>query len=314
MPVQFVGIDVSKDWLDVASLDGAHERYSNDRQGVDAIVAWLQGSGDVQRVVLEASGGYERLVVAALLAARLPVSVVNPRQVRDFAKATGRLAKTDRIDARVLAEFGHAIRPPLRPFPDDSSQKLQETLARRGQLIEMRTMESNRFQQARDPRVKNDVRAVLQFLDQRLNDIDDDIDKLIQDSPAWQVKADLLKSVPGVGPQTARVLVAELQELGTCSRQSIAALVGVAPMNNDSGTHKGKRVILGGRASVRCALYMATLSAIRYNPIIRTYYQKLRDAGKPFKVAMIASLRKLLTILNAILREQKPWREIPQTT
>jgi len=313
MTAQFVGIDVSKEWLDVAFLEGPSQRVSNDPQGLQALLKKFQDLV-VERVVLEATGGYERLVVATLAAAELPVVVVNPRQVRDFAKATGKLAKTDRIDARVLAAFAHAVRPPVRELPGESGQKLQETLARRSQLIDMRTMESNRLKQARDKRVQADVQAVIAFLNKRLKDIDDDLDQLIRESPAWQEKVDLLKTVPGVGPQTARTLVAELPELGDCSRQAIAALVGVAPMNRDSGKQRGKRMIIGGRGRVRTALYMATLSATKHNPIIRHYYQKLRSAGKPFKVAMVASLRKLLTILNAIVREQKSWQPNLQTT
>jgi transposase len=311
MNAQFVGIDVSKDWLDVARWEGPIQRFSNDPQGVQSLLNDIQ-SLPLERIVLEATGGYERLTVATLAAAKLPVVVVNPRQVRDFAKATGKLAKTDRIDAQVLAHFAHAVQPPIREFPSECGQKLQETLLRRGQLIDMRTMESNRLKQARDKRVQADVQSVIDFLDKRLKDIDDDLDQLIRESPAWQEKVDLLKTVPGVGPQTARTLVAELPELGDCSRQAIAALVGVAPMNRDSGQQRGKRMIVGGRSRVRTALYMATLSATRHNPIIRDYYQKLRAAGKPFKVALVAALRKLLTILNAMIREKKSWQPKPQ--
>jgi transposase len=313
MTAQFVGIDVSKEWLDVAFLEGPGQRVSNDPEGLQTLLEKLQGLV-VELVVLEATGGYERLAVATLAAAKLPVVAVNPRQVRDFAKATARLAKTDRIDAQVLAAFAHAVRPPVRELPSEFTQKLQETLVRRSQLIEMRTMESNRLKQARDKRVQTNVQAVMAFLHKHLQEIDDDLDQLIRESPAWQEKVDLLKTVPGVGPQTARVLVAELPELGDCSRQAIAALVGVAPMNRDSGKQRGKRMIVGGRGRVRTALYMATLSAIKHNPIIHHYYQKLRSAGKPFKVAMVASLRKLLTILNAMLREQKSWQPKLQST
>jgi transposase len=313
MSEAFVGIDVAKDWLDLQVLNGPAQRFANDSQGLQALVHSLRGLA-LERIVLEASGGYERLAAATLVAAQMPVVVVNPRQVRDFAKALGKLAKTDRIDAQVLAEFAHAIRPPLRTRPDESERKLQETLARRSQLLTMRTMESNRLQQAQDERVRADVKAVVAFLNQRLKALDHDLDQLIQQSPAWQEKIDLLQTVPGIGPQTARALVAELPELGACSRQALAALAGVAPMNRDSGAHRGKRTILGGRPRVRTALYMATLSATRCNPLIQAHYKKLRAAGKPFKVALIACLRKLLTILNAIVREQTTWQPIPQTS
>jgi transposase len=262
----------------------------------------------VNRIVLEATGGYERPLVAELLVAKLPAVVVNPRQVRDFAKALGKLAKTDRIDAEVLARFAQAVQPELRSLPNAAEQQLKETLARRQQLLAMRTMESNRLQQASAVTVRKDVKSVLEFLDKRLGRIDDELEQLIKQSPAWQEKARLLKSVPGVGEQTARVLIAELPELGTCSRQQIAALAGLAPMNCDSGKWRGQRHIQGGRAIVRSSLYMATLSAIRRNRLLRPYYVRLRSTGKCGKVALTACMRKLLTILNAMLRDQQPWR------
>ena len=307
MSEEFVGIDVSKDWLDVHLLiQGDAERFENGPDGHLALVQRLSML-PVERIVLEATGGYERLVVAELAAAKLPVVVVNPRQVRDFAKALGKLAKTDEIDAEVLARFAAAVRPPLRPLPNESEQKLRETLARRGQLIGMRTMESNRLKQAHSKKVRADVESVVAFLNQRLQAIDKNLDELIKESPAWQEKTDLLKTVPGVGDQTARTLVAELSQLGMSSRQEIAALVGVAPMNRDSGQLRGKRMTIGGRANVRIALYMATLSATRFNPRIRAHYQHLRQAGKQAKVALVACMRKLLVILNAMLRDQQPW-------
>jgi transposase len=268
----------------------------------------------VERIVLEATGGYERLVVTALMVAGLPVVVVNPRQVRDFAKALGKLAKTDRIDAEVLARFAVAVRPALRPLPDESEQKLRETLARRSQLMGMRTMELNRLQQAHASQVRRDVQAVVSFLDKRLRAIDKELDELIKGSPIWQKKVELLKTVPGIGEQTARTLIADLSELGSCSRQQIAALVGVAPLNRDSGTLRGRRMTWGGRRAVRQALYMATLVASRFNPVIRSHYERLRQAGKKAKVALVACMRKLLTTLNAMLREQKPWKNLAVVT
>lgn len=313
MTSSYVGIDVSKDSLDAALLVGQEgdeaiaERFDNTSAGRRALVERLN-SRAVERVVLEATGGYERLAVAELAAAGLPLVVVNPRQVRDFAKALNLLAKTDRIDAWVLARFAQRIRPPERALPDADGLLLKDLLARRAQLIEMRTMEANRLGQARSKRIAQDVEAALAFLDRRLEKLDDELDDRLRRSPVWQEKLDLLKTVPGIGPQTARTLVVELKELGDCSRQAIAALVGVAPMNRDSGTLRGRRMIVGGRSVVRSALYMAALSATRWNPTIRAHYAKLRAAGKRFKVALVACMRKLLTILNAILRERKPWR------
>ncbi len=309
MNAKYVGIDVSKQTLDLQVLEGAQQQFPNTPEGLQALLALLKAQ-PLERVALEATGGYERLLVAALLSAGMPVVVVNPRQVRDFAKALGLLAKTDKIDAQVLARFAQMVQPPQRPLPDEHTQKLRELLARRAQLIEMRTMETNRKQQAHSARVIKDLLSSIEFINKRLKRLDDEIDDEIQQSPTWQKNVELLQTAPGVGPQTARTLIVELPELGRCSRQQGAALVGVAPINRDSGQHRGKRMIMGGRSVVRTALYMATLSAKRVNPAIRDYYQKLRAAGKPFKVAMVACMRKLLTILNAMLREQKPWQPI----
>lgn len=305
----FVGIDVAKDWLDVHRLpDAACHRFPNEPQGHQQLIQWLSGH-QVQRIVLEASGGYERLVASTLVAAALPVVVVNPRPVRDFAKALGKLAKTDAIDAQVLACFAEKICPPLRPIPSQIEQQLRETLTRRSQLLGLRTMESNRLRQALARKVKDSLQAVLDLLDQQLKLIDSELDALLKASPAWQEKIDRYQSVPGIGPQTARCLVAELPELGACSRQQIVSLVGLAPLNRDSGTWRGQRSILGGRVSVRTALYMATLVATRFNPVIRAAYQRLRAAGKPFKVALVACMRKLLVILNAIARKNDTWKQ-----
>ena len=301
-----IGIDVAKDELQVATPNGASS-WPNDPDGhrrlIDELAQW-----SLEAIVLEATGGYERAVVAELAAAGLPVVVVNPRQVRDFARATGRLAKTDAIDARVLAEFGRAVRPERRPLASDQQQQLQAQLARRRQLVQMLTAESNRLQQATDKLVRQSIQAVRDTLSKQLVALDAELQHVIQQTPAWREREILLRSVPGVGPQTALALLAELPELGTCSRQQIAALVGLAPLNRDSGRHRGQRTIWGGRATVRSALYMATLVATRYNPVIKAYYQHLQTLGKRKKVALVASMRKLLTMLNAILREQKPWK------
>lgn len=310
----FVGVDVSKPWLDVAILpDGAERRLDNTSEGCAALVQMLQ-TRPVERIVIEASGGCERLVTAELLAAGLPVVLVNPRQARDFAKALGRLAKTDRLDATVLARFGQAVRPELRPLPDLLERKLRETLVRRRQLVAMRTMELNRRQQARDAQVRADLEAVIAFLGERIAALDQDLSQQIEASPAWRKKVDLLKTVPGVGDQTARTLLAELPELGCCTRREIAALAGLAPMNHDSGSLRGRRKILGGRASVRSVLYMAALSATARNPVLAEMYQRLKQTGKPPKVALIACTRKLLTILNAMLRKEKNWNPELLTT
>jgi len=303
-----VGIDVSKDKLDVDwSDDRPPFSADNTPDGHRLIVQALLPVG-VHRVVVEATGGYDRPIVAELAAAGLPVVVVNPRQVRDFARATGRLAKTDAIDAKILALFAVAIQPPLRPLEDAQTQALAELLARRRQLVQMRVAEGNRLDQAQAKKVKQSIGKVIKVLDRQIDDIDDDLNKLIQGSPIWKVREELLTSVKGVGTTTARTLLAELPELGTLSRQQIAALVGVAPFNRDSGQFRGKRSIRGGRSVVRSALYMATLVAAQFNPVIRSYYHRLQAAGKRKKVALVACMRKLLVTLNAILRTQKPWR------
>ena len=305
-----VGIDISKDRCDVACLPEAVDvpcSLGNETRGHAALVARLKEIAP-RLIVLESTGGLHRLLVAALAAASLPVVVVNPRQVRDFARALGVLAKTDAIDAMVLARFGEKMNPEIRPLPDAESSALTDLLARRHQLVELRTAESNRLGQATAPRIKACIRAVLATIEKQLASIDEDLDDRIKHSPVWKEKEDLLTSVPGVGPLTARTFLACLPELGTISRQAIAALVGVAPFNRDSGSMRGRRTIWGGRATVRSALYMATLVASRYNPIIKVSYAKLLAAGKPKKLALVACMRKLLTVLNAMLRNRTPWR------
>jgi transposase len=313
-PSVFVGVDVSKDTLDVAcaaSEETTTLRFPNSPNGiadfVEACRAW-----SIEMIVLEATGGYERPAVAELAAAGLPVVVVNPRQVRDFAKATGRLAKTDRIDAEVLTLFGKAVRPEIRPIKDEKAEELRENLARRQQLVQLRVAEGNRLAQARLPAIRKSINAVLCTLDLQLQTVDDDLERLLRESPVWRANDDLLQSVPGIGPQTSRVLLGNLPELGTCSRRQIAMLVGIAPLNRDSGKMRGKRMIGGGRANVRSALYMATLVATRFNPVIRDFYHRLLEQGKLKKVALVACMRKLLGILNAMLREHKSWNNISQ--
>lgn len=315
----FIGIDVSKGHLDVAwDGDGGGgtpppppTRFDNTPAGVAALRERLGRDRPPALVVLEATGGYERAAVAELLDAGLPLAVVNPRQVRDFARATGRLAKTDAIDAAVLAAFGRAVRPPVRPLPDAQAQALAELVARRRQLVGMRTAEGNRLAQARSAAVRSSVEQLLAAIDRQLGGLDGELDALVRACPAWQEKVDLLTGVPGVGPATARALLAELPELGRCSRQQVAALVGVAPVNRDSGQMRGRRTTWGGRATVRTALYMAALVATRHNPAIRAQYRRMVDAGKLKMVALVACMRKLLVTLNAMVRDKRPWRHAP---
>lgn len=310
-----VGIDISKDRLDVACLPAAVHAlpaFANDAKGHAALVKRLRRVSP-RLIVLESTGGYQRMLVAALAAAGLPVVVVNPRQVRDFARALGVLAKTDAIDAMVLARFGEKVNPEARPLPDAESTALADLLARRRQLVELRTAESNRLGQAASGRIKASIRAVLTTIERQIASIDDELDDRIRRSPAWKEKQDLLTSVPGVGPLTARTLLACLPELGAISRQSVAALVGVAPLNRDSGVMRGKRTTWGGRAVVRSALYMATLVATRYNPALKAHYAKLLAAGKARKLALVACMRKLLVTLNAMLRTRTPWRNPLET-
>ena len=305
---QFVGIDVAKDRLDVHIRPGGESfAVALDGNGLAALVERLQGLPPTL-VVVEATGGYETVVAGAIGAAHLPLAVVNPRQIRAFARATGRLAKTDRLDAAAIAHFADAVRPPARPIPDAQAQALGELVARRRQVIEMMVAERNRRRMATQRRVLKAIERHLALLQSELSQLEGDIDGAIRQTPAWQEDAELLNSVPGIGPATRRTLIAELPELGRLTRRKIAALVGVAPINRDSGTLRGRRAIAGGRSSVRAALYMATLVASRANPVIASHYNKLRTAGKTAKQALVACMRKLLTILNAILRERKPWQ------
>jgi len=298
------GIDVSKAFLDVACGSECW-RVSNNPSGIRVLVRRLQGVNPA-RIVLEPTGRLERPVVEALDSAALPVAVVNPRQVRDFARATGKLAKTDRIDARVLAHFAAAVRPPIRAIADASSRELAALEARRRQVVEMVTAEKNRLGTARGP-VARQIREHLRWLERQLEELDKELKEFLRSSPVLRSKDDLLRTAPGVGPVLAANLIANLPELGTLDRRQIAALVGVAPLNRDSGTWRGKRRVWGGRAPVRAALYMAALVASRFNPSIKAFYQRLCAAGKPKKVALTACMRKLLTILNSMLQHQRPW-------
>lgn len=301
-----VGIDVSKARLDVA-VRPTSERFSvaNDDDGHKELRKRLVKLKP-ERIVLEPTGGYESRVVQALLAVKLPVVVVNARQVRNFAQALGRLAKTDRIDADVLAHFGEAIHPEIRPFPDAQLRELEAFVNRRRQLVDMRSAEIKRKQTA-PTAVHANIEELIEFLDKQLADIDDDLQKLIEKTPAWREADELLQSVPGVGPVLSRTLTALVPELGKLDRKQIAALVGVAPFNNDSGRGEGQRTTWGGRASVRAVLYMATSAARRFNPVIGSMYKRLTQKGKPPMVALVACMRKLLTILNAMKRDNRPW-------
>lgn len=302
----FVGIDVSKDYLDIATRPaGESWRVRNDEADITPLANRLKALQPTL-VVLEATGGYEMAATAALVAAGLQVAVVNPRQVRDFAKGAGYLAKTDRIDARVLAHFAEAMRPTPRSLPDEQLLALQALVARRRQVVEMLTAEKNRLKQSK-PLVREQIERHIVWLQEELATLDRDLGDLIRNSPVWREKADLLQSAPGIGERVSCVLVADLPELGTLDRKKIAALVGVAPFNRDSGTRQGKRGIWAGRAHVRAALYMGTLVAIRYNPVIKQFYERLRAAGKIAKVAITACMRKFLTILNAMVRHHTRW-------
>jgi transposase len=303
----FVGIDVAKDRLDV-HLRPSGEAFAvgRDAAGLSVLVERLAALAPAL-VVLEATGGFEVTVAAALGAAQLSLAVVNPRQIRDFSRATGRLAKTDRLDAEAIARFAEAIRPAPRSLPDAAARALGELVARRRQIVEMIGSESQRRRQLGDPRLIRRLDAHLIWLQRELSEIETDLDDAVRGSAVWRATEDLLASVPGIGKTSARTLIAELPELGSLDRRKIAALVGVAPINRDSGTLRGRRMVLGGRASVRKALYMPTLTAIRRNPVIRALYARLIARGKPAKVAITAAMRKLLVILNAILKSQTPW-------
>jgi transposase len=303
-----VGIDVAKDRLDASVRPaGAAFAVANDEAGIEGLVARLVEEG-VTLMVLDATGGFERPVAAALAAAGVPVAVVNPRQVRDFARATGRLAKTDKIDAEILARFAEAVRPEPRAVPDEEARAFAEVLARRRQVVGMLIAEKNRLGSASTKPVRKRIEAHVRWLDKELSRTDRDLDEAIEGSPTWRENEALLRSVPGVGPVLARTLLAQMPELSALDRKQLDALAGVAPLNRDSGTLRGRRSVWGGRSRVRGALYMAALVATRHNPTIRAFYERLLAAGKPKKVALVACMRKLLAILGAMLRHRALWR------
>jgi transposase len=311
----FVGLDVSKATLEIAGLKDSEplaelpRSVPNSDAGLTELVPLMVALAPTV-IVLEATGGYERLAAATLALAGLPVAVVNPRHVREFGKAIGRMAKTDRLDAGLLALFGARIRPELRPRPPIETTALSELVQRRRQVVDMITMESNRRALAAVP-VRRRLDAHIQWLERELDDLDGRLRQAIETSPVWQTRDDLLQSTPAIGPRVSQTLIAFLPELGTLNRQRMSALVGVAPFNDDSGGHKGVRRIKGGRAAVRTALYMAALVGVRHNPVLRTFYQRLIGKGKAPKVALVACMRKLLTILNAMVRTNTRWQSAP---
>jgi len=301
-----VGVDVSKATLDVALLPSAEAmQFPNDGSGIEELGKKLK-SVAADLVVLEATGGYETAVATALVGDGFRVAVVNPRQIRDFAKATGRLAKNDRIDAQVIAEFGQAIEPEIVRLPDEEARELQTLLVRRRQLVAMRVQEVNRLglmQGAMRKRIKSHI----DWLEKEIDKLEIDLTAGLRNSPAWRAKDELLRSFKGIGPITSSTMLLTLPELGQLDRRAITALVGLAPFNRDSGVMRGRRSIYGGRSQVRTLLYMAATTAIRSNPVIRNFYQRLKSRGKPHKVAMVACMRKILTILNAMVRQSTPW-------
>ncbi len=303
----FVGIDVAKARLDVhrTGSDQSHT-FTHDAQGVEELLQMLR-SAPPRLIVLEATGGLERALVAALIAAGLSVAVVNPRQVRDFAKASGRWAKTDRLDAQVLARFAQAIQPVQRALPDVAAQEFADQLTRRRQLVEMLVMEKTRLKQAPNKLVRRDIKKHIEYLENCVRASEQGLRHAVESSPVWQAQRDLLSEIKGIGEVTVMTLIAALPELGQLDRKQIAALVGVAPFNRDSGTLRGKRTVWGGRAVVRHVLYMATLTAVRCNPVIKAFYSRLRGNGKAAKVALVACMRKLLTIINAMVRDGRKW-------
>lgn len=304
----FVGIDVSKDRLDVhVRPNGEAFAVGRDGKGLQDLVDRLQ-SRSPHLIVVEATGGFETIVAAALAGAGLPLAVVNPAQIRHFARAVGQQAKTDPIDAAVIAHFAEAVKPEPRPVADEEAQVLAELVARRRQIIEMAVAERQRAKRATNRQVRKSLARHIAVLEREMGAIDQDIDGMVRGSPIWRAKEDLLASVPGIGKTLARTLLAELPELGTLDRRSVASLAGLAPYTRQSGQWRGRSMIAGGRAAVRSALFIAALVASRYNPVLRAFHQRLRAAGKPKMVALIAVARKLLTVLNAILRDQRPWQ------
>jgi transposase len=304
-----IGIDVSKQLLEVAVHESDFRYHCPNQQNAFAALLAELIALRPARIIVEATGGLEKPLVAALQAANLPVIVVNPRQIRAFAKALGQLAKTDRLDARVLAHYASAIKPPLRPFKSKDEQELQALMGRRGQLVDMLVAEKNRRKTATSELVRKAIKEHIDWLEERIAELDEQLQARLVTAPEWQNKDAILQSTPSIGPVVSFSFLADLPELGTLNRQRISRLVGVAPLNDDSGQHRGVRHIFGGRARVRCMLYMATLTATRFNPVIKQFYQRLIAKGKPAKVALTACMRKLLSILNLMVRNQTPWRE-----
>lgn len=303
----YAGIDISKDYLDVAVLPSKEvRRYPNDHEGTYKLVPWLKKL-PVEIVVMEPTGGYEALAAAALSSKKVPIAIVNARQIRQYAKATGKLAKTDSIDALVMAEFAQAVKPEARQLPDQETKEIREMVSRRRQLIEMITAEKNRLEMTSES-ITVGINEHINWLKKEVEDIDKNLRKRIEESPVWHAKDDLLQSIPGVGKVLSSTILGELPELGRLNRKQIAALVGVAPYNCDSGQMRGKRTIWGGRALIRKVLYMATLASITHNPVIKNLYKRLVEKGKVKKVAIVACMRKLLVIMNAIMRTEKPWQ------
>jgi transposase len=306
MDAPCVGLDIAKDQIDVGTCPaGKHWRVPNDTEGIARLVEDLAALAP-GCIVLEASGGYEHEAAATLATAGLPVAVVNPRQVREFARSTGQLAKTDRLDALILARFGEAVKPAIRALPDAQARELRDLLVRRTQLVTMKAAEKNRLKTA-GPAVRKHIKAHIAWLEAQLDELDQELRTRLKGSPIWREKEELLRSVTGIGPVASLTLLAVLPELGRLSRKEIASLAGLAPIARDSGRFRGKRTIWGGRTRVRQGLYMATVCAIRHNPVISAFYQRLTAAGKPHKVALTACMHKLLLICNALLRDNTPW-------
>ncbi len=304
---EYVGVDVSQESLDmVAYPTGEIHSFENDSVGIAKATTWLTEVKPAI-IVMEATGGMEVPLYVTLQEAKLPAAVINPRQIRDFAKSMGILAKTDKVDAKVLARYAATVQPEVRPLPDEEAHKLRTLVTRRRQLGEMIIAETNRARASRDKAMKQRIHAHIEWLKQELANIDNDISQTIKENPVWQAKNRLLQSAPGVGPVLSAILIAELPELGILNRKKIAALVGIAPFNRDSGKHRGERSIWGGRCNVRKSLYMAALSAARFNPTIQTFYQRLVASGKQKKVALTACMHKLITILNAMLKHNSFW-------
>ncbi len=304
----YIGIDISKQTIDMLVYPtGEICDFANDNIGIEKAVAWIQNVTPAL-IVMEATGGLELPLYIALEMAQCRIAVVNPRQVRDFARATGRLAKTDKLDASILAFYAATLKPEPRPFPEQALRELKARVVRRQQIVDMIATEKNRLSSSQDKITKEEIEAHIVWLKSQLDIVNKDITKRLNENPVWQEKAKLLKSVPGVGPVLASTLIAELPELGKTNRCEAAALVGVAPMNHDSGSHKGPRSITGGRCRIRGPLYMGTLSAVRYNPVIRDFYHRLKADGKATRVAMVACMRKLLSILNAMVKHNTYWK------